>query len=335
MDTHVCRRRPTDARRRGTRACANVSYVVRQGVSSVPVAADGVARRASSVVLQTPHSSSRPQLYRSSSRSHEGRHPPRRSRRRGAFPGGLGLAGPSAAARAPRNARRGLRASPRRAGLPGCLPRTRCPHRRGLCLASNPDRRMGNHPRRQDERCWAASEALRVRCGWPGQSVTRGNARRALGASERVCVPHILPRRARLDPDVRTPPALPLQNARKLMQGPKTQQAITTIGELNQGAAHVAAALRVSRADSCAAIALLCSRASLAAQSTVPSRTRTTRGLRHPRFRYVIARARSHAQQRTGGSAWRASDALAVALLATHWRSHCSARRPCCANHSL
>ena len=98
--------------------------------------------------------------------------------------------------------------------------------------------------------------------------------------------------------------ALQQQQGRHLLQGPKTQQAITTIGELNQGACHAA------REHTHCGFSY-----SPAAQSTAPSRTRTTRGRRHPRFRYVNAvRAQPCLQQRTGGSAWRASSALAVAL---------------------
>jgi hypothetical protein len=37
-----------------------------------------------------------------------------------------------------------------------------------------------------------------------------------------------------------------LQDARKLLQGPKTQQAIATIGELNQGACHAGEAPRAA-----------------------------------------------------------------------------------------
>ena len=61
------------------------------------------------------------------------------------------------------------------------------------------------------------------------------------------------------------------QQGRHLLQGPKTQQAITTIGELNQGACR-AAREHARRGFSY----------SPPAQLTTPSRTRTTHG-RRPR----------------------------------------------------
>ena len=66
------------------------------------------------------------------------------------------------------------------------------------------------------------------------------------------------------------------QQGRHLLQGPKTQQAITTIGELNQGAC-LAAWEHTRRGFSY----------SPPTQLTMPSRTRTTHGRKHLRIRYA------------------------------------------------